>query len=153
MKIRVLCVGKVKEEFYRKRVMEYRSMIGKRCDFEIIEVADEKTAEGMSGAERDRLLDMEGSRLLKYLDRNPRELIAALCIEGKQYDSGAWRELLRKQIEEKELCQITYIIGGSMGLSPKVVRRADQCLSFSRLTFPHQLMRVVLLEQIACHYL
>lgn len=107
----------------------------------------------MSETERKKLLGLEGDRLLKYLDRNPGELIAALCIEGKMYSSQSWHDLLQKQIQQKEIHQITYIIGGSLGLDGRVVQRADLTLSFSRLTFPHQLMRVLLVEQIACHYL
>lgn len=153
MKIRILCVGKVKEAFYRKLIEEYSNSVRKRCSFEILEVEDEKTAEHMSEAERKKLLELEGDRLLKYLDRNPGELIAALCIEGKMYSSQSWHDLLQKQIQQKEIHQITYIIGGSLGLDGRVVQRADLTLSFSRLTFPHQLMRVLLVEQIACHYL
>lgn len=153
MKIRILCVGKVKEGFYRRLIEEYSTSIRKRCSFEILEVEDEKTAEHMSEAERRKLLEVEGDRLLKYLDRNPKELVAALCIEGKMYSSQDWSSLIREQIRQKEIQQITYIIGGSLGLDARVVRRADLTLSFSRLTFPHQLMRVLLAEQIACHYL
>lgn len=153
MKIRILCVGKVKEAFYRKQIEEYAARIRKEYSFEILEVADEKTAEHMSEAERKKLLELEGDRLLKHLDRNPRELVAALCIEGKMYSSQTWSNHLQEQIRKKEIQQITYIIGGSLGLDARVVRRADLSLSFSRLTFPHQLMRVLLVEQIACHYL
>lgn len=153
MKIRILCVGKVKEAFYRKQIEEYAVRIRKQHSFEIIEVEDEKTAEHMSEAKRRKVLELEGDRLLKYLERRPEELVAALCIEGKLYSSQAWRKQLQEQIRQRELQQITYVIGGSLGLDERVLRQADQHLSFSRLTFPHQLMRVLLTEQIACHYL
>lgn len=153
MKIRILCVGKVKEEFYRKKIIEYSAEIRRKSQLEIIEVEDERTTEHMSDLERNKLLRIEGERLLKHLERNPKEFVAVLCIEGKAYSSPEWSRKLQNQIRQNEIQQITYIIGGSLGLDQRVMERADQSLSFSHLTFPHQLMRVILMEQIARHYL
>lgn len=148
MKIRVLCVGKVKEEFFQKQLQEYVVRIRRHCDFEIVEVEDEKTEEQLSESERKRILSTEGQRLLKYLEHRQDELVVALCIEGKQYSTENWKRKLAMVTEQRELHQITYIIGGSLGLDTQVVSRADLKLSFSKLTFPHQLMRVLLAEQI-----
>lgn len=153
MKIRILCVGKIKEEFYRKQLAEYQKSINKYCQFEIIEVEDEKTMERLSETERNRILKIEGERLNKYLMDNPGELIVALCIEGKKFSSEEWNQKLKNWIQQRELQQVTYIIGGSLGLDSDIVRKADVKLSFSNLTFPHQLMRVMLTEQILAGYL
>lgn len=149
MKIRILSVGKVKEDFYRNRIKEYRTIIEKKCSFEIIEVEDEKTAEHMSELEIQQVQNAEGERLLKYLGRNTEELVIALCIDGTMYATREWNQKLRSPIQQGEIRQITYIIGGSLGLAANVIQRADFKLSFSGLTFPHQLMRVLLTEQIA----
>lgn len=149
MKIRVLCVGKVKEEFYRKRIQELADEIRKNCEFEIVEVADEKTEENMSENQIAKTVQIEGERILKYLTNNNRELVVCLCIEGKQYTSEVWKQQLRTLMEQYEYNQITYVIGGSLGLSEEVVKKANVKLSFSAMTFPHQLMRVMLIDQIA----
>lgn len=149
MKIRILCVGKVKEAFYRERILEYSKVIQKNCSFEILEVMDERTDGHMSETEIRQVQRAEGERLLKYLNPTGRELVIALCIDGDACSSEAWCRRMTKQIKEQEIALLTFIIGGSLGLDAQVVRRADQRLSFSRLTFPHQLMRVLLAEQIA----
>lgn len=149
MKIRILCVGKVKEEFYRRRIREYSEEIQKHHSFEIIEVADEKTEENMSEAERNKRLSLEGERLLKHLSRNAGEYVVAFCIEGKPITSRDWQRMLKVQAEQNEIRQLTFIIGGSLGLDPSVTALANQRWSISNLTFPHQLMRVILTEQIA----
>ncbi len=148
MKYRILCVGKVKENFYRQRLEELAREIRKKHTFQIIEVEDEKTSENLSDAERKSILKIEGEKLLRALPFNSKELIAALCIDGEQYSTEGWIERLYILAEQKEYNQITYIIGGSLGLDSDVVKRADLKLSFSNLTFPHQLMRVMLAEQI-----
>ena len=149
MNYRVVCVGKIKEEFYRKRVEEYAAMINKRHRLQIQELQDERTYENMSDAERKKILHVEGERILHVLQPDSKELVVALCIDGKQYSSDAWSRRVNRLAQEKEYQQITYVIGGSLGLDELVVKRSDLKLSFSNLTFPHQLMRVMLLEQIA----
>ncbi|MBQ8148845.1 MAG: 23S rRNA (pseudouridine(1915)-N(3))-methyltransferase RlmH [Lachnospiraceae bacterium] len=148
MKIRILCVGKIKEDFYRKKLEEYSKQINKQYTFEIIEVEDEKTQEQLSDVERDKILRIEGERLLKYLKQETGDYVVALCINGRKYTTAEWTEVLKKRILQQEYRQVTYVIGGSLGLDASVVKLADTKLSFSDLTFPHQLMRVILAEQI-----
>lgn len=149
MKIRILCVGALKEEAYKIKIAADAARIRKKCEFEIIEVKDEKNAEHMSDAEILKVKQKEGERLLPYLKKTPGEFVVALCIEGKMHTSESWKQKLKEWREQRQLQQITYIIGGSLGLDPAVIKRADYSLSISRLTFPHNLMRVLLTEQIA----
>ncbi len=153
MQIRILCVGKIKEGFYRNRIQEYQKMLSKKCQFEIIEVEDEKTEEQLSEAERNRILKLEGDKLRKYLSNKNDDWIVALCIDGKQYSTNQWKQKVETIYRQQKWNQITYVIGGSLGLDSSIIQMADEKLSFSRLTFPHQLMRVMLIEQILNTYL
>jgi len=145
MKIRILCVGKLKEKFFRDATDEYTKRLLKFSDVEIREVSDEKTEEKASEAENAAVLEKEGERLLKLIGE--REFVIVLDIGGNKVSS---EDLARKinDIILKGSSTITFVIGGSLGLSSKVKSRADYKLSFSDMTFPHQLMRVILLEQI-----
>ncbi len=145
MTITLLCVGKVKENYLREAVSEYLKRLGRYAKTEIIEVDDEKTPENASPAEEDKIKETEGKRLLARIPEGA--YVIALAIEGKMPDSV---ELSRKidALGVKGVSRIVFVIGGSLGLSKEVLARADELLSFSRLTFPHQLMRVILLEQI-----
>lgn len=145
MRITILCVGKLKEKFYTMAVEEYGKRLSRYCKLEIIEVGDEKTPEQASEAEETRIKNTEGERILKYVKEG--SYLIALAIEGKMYSS---EELAGRigQLGLGGISHLTFIIGGSLGLSDGVLRRADFQLSFSRMTFPHQLMRVILLEQI-----
>lgn len=149
MKIRILCVGKVKEDFYRKRIKELSAQIQKRAGLEIIEVEDEKTIEGGSPAELQKIRELEGNRLKRYLTKEEGELRIALCIDGTKYSGEEWNHKIKQKINDSGIKQLTYVIGGSIGMDESVIRMADIRLSFSDMTFPHQLMRVLLLEQIA----
>lgn len=145
MKITILCVGKVKEKFYREAIDEFSKRLSRYCKLEIIEVADEKTAEEASDNEIRMIKEKEGERLLKNIKENA--YVVCLCIDGKQLDS----EELSKKMENlgvQGISHIYFVIGGSLGLAEEVVKRADFKLSFSKMTFPHQLMRVILSEQI-----
>lgn len=145
MKITILCVGKVKEKFYRDAIAEYKKRLSRYCKLEIVEVADEKTAEQASDREISIVKDREGERLLKSISEE--QYVIALAIDGKQPDSVQ----LSEQIERLGITgrsSLVFVIGGSLGLSDAVLKRADYKLSFSNMTFPHQLMRVILLEQI-----
>lgn len=145
MKITILCVGKIKEKYFADAIAEYAKRLGRYVKLEIVEVADEKTPDGASGALEEQIKVREGERLLKYVKDGA--YVIALAIEGKELSSV---ELSRK-LEELAVSgdsHVIFVIGGSLGLSVQVLRRADYRLSFSRMTFPHQLMRVVLLEQI-----
>lgn len=145
MKVSILCVGKVKEKFYREAIDEFTKRLGRYCKLEIIEVADEKTDEQASDTEIRLVKEKEGERLLKNIKEDA--YVIALCIDGKQLDSEELSEKIEK-LGIQGISHICFIIGGSLGLSDAVVKRADFKLSFSKMTFPHQLMRVILLEQI-----
>lgn len=149
MKITILTVGKIKEDFYRKAIEEYSKRLSRYCKLEIIEVTDEKTPDSASAVVEEQIKDKEGERLLKYIREDA--YVIALAIEGKMLDSIE----LSKNIEQLGIMgksHIIFVIGGSLGLSDLILKRADFKLSFSKMTFPHQLMRVILLEQIYRSY-
>lgn len=149
MKITVIAVGKIKEKYLVEAIKEYSKRLSRYCKLEIIEVADEKTPDGASRALEDQIREKEGERILKAVRDG--SYVTALAIEGKMLSS----EELAGQMEQYGIAgisQLTFIIGGSLGLSERVLKRADKLLSFSRMTFPHQLMRVILLEQIYRSY-
>ncbi|MBO4281537.1 MAG: 23S rRNA (pseudouridine(1915)-N(3))-methyltransferase RlmH [Lachnospiraceae bacterium] len=145
MRISILCVGKIKESYFRDGIAEYMKRLSRYATTEIIEVQDEKTPDGASAAEEQQILMTEGERLNRHLSDDAYKI--ALCIDGKKMDSVTFSAKI-EQIKTSGYSHIQFLIGGSLGLSEAVVRRADMRLSFSDMTFPHQLMRVVLLEQI-----
>ena len=145
MKITILTVGKVKEKFYRDAIIEFSKRLSRYCKLEIIEVADEKTQEEASETEIRIVKEKEGERLLKNIKDDA--YVVCLCIDGKQLDSEELSDKIEK-LGVQGTSHIYFVIGGSLGLADDVVKRADFKLSFSRMTFPHQLMRVILLEQI-----
>ncbi len=145
MKITVICVGKIKESYFRDAILEYSKRLSKYTTLEIVEVADEKTSENSSDREIALIQDKEGKRILSHIKDGA--LCIALAIQGKKMDSVAFSDYIAKRLEEGK-SQITFIIGGSLGLSEEVMKRCKYSVSFSNMTFPHQLMRVVLLEQI-----
>ena len=145
MKITILTVGKIKEKFYREAIEEYTKRLGRYSRVEIIEVADEKTPDRAGEAEEKLIREKEGERLLRYVKDT--DYVCALAIQGQQLDSVELSGKL-EALGVGGVSSIVFIIGGSLGLSNQVLMRADYKLSFSRMTFPHQLMRVILLEQI-----
>lgn len=145
MKITILCVGKIKEKYLVQALEEYKKRLQRYCELEIVEVADEQTREQASDKETRLIKDKEGERIQKYIKEDG--YVIALAIEGKMLDSFAFSEKI-EQLGIQGTSHIYLIIGGSLGLSQEVLRRADFLLSFSPMTFPHQLMRVILLEQI-----
>lgn len=149
MKITLLTVGKIKEKYFTLAVDEYKKRLSRYCSLEIIEVADEKTPDGASAAEERLILNKEGGRLLAKIP--DRAYVTALAIDGKMHASEALAEHIR-QLSIRGQSHLVFIIGGSLGLSEEVLKRADEKLSFSKMTFPHQLMRVILLEQIYRSY-
>ena len=149
MKITILAVGKIKEAFYREAVAEFQKRLRRYVKLEIIETADEKTPEDASALENSRIRELEGERLLKYIRTDA--YVTALAIEGKMLDSEGLSEKI-KMLGVNGVSHIVFVIGGSLGLSEAVLKRADLQLSFSKMTFPHQLMRVILLEQIYRSY-
>ena len=153
MKITVLCVGKIREKFYRDAIQEYGKRLGRYCKLEIVEVADEKTPEGASALMEKQIREREGARLLAHLEkyRQTGAFVCALAIDGKELDSVQLSQKL-EQLGIHGISHIVFLIGGSLGMPESMLREADMQLSFSRMTFPHQLMRVILLEQIYRSY-
>ena len=145
MKITCVAVGKIKEKYLTDAIAEYGKRLGRYCKLEMVELPDERTPEGASEALDRQIKEREGERILRALKEDA--YVIALAIEGKMLDSV---ELSRKMesLAVGGCSHMTFIIGGSLGLSEAVLKRADEKLSFSRMTFPHQLMRVLLLEQI-----
>ena len=149
MKITIICVGKLKEDFYKKAVSEYAKRLGRYCRLEIIEVADEKTPEDAGPVMEEQIKEREAARILKHVKEDA--YVFTLEITGSQPDSLAFSRMLsRLTIQGKSHFQ--FIIGGSLGLHKSVSLAANQAISFSNMTFPHQLMRVILLEQIYRSY-
>lgn len=145
MKITILCVGKVKEKFYRDAIAEYSKRLSRYCKLEITEVSDEKTSEQATQTEIDIVKNKEGERLLKNIKDDA--YVFCLAIDGKQLDSVELSQKMDKLMTGGK-SHLVFVIGGSLGLSDDVLKCADYNLSFSKMTFPHQLMRVILLEQI-----
>lgn len=145
MKITILCVGKIKEKFYRDAIAEYEKRLSRYCKLEIIEVADEKTPDNASELVERQIKEKEAERMEKHIKEGA--FICALAIDGKQLDSVELSEKI-ESLGTGGTSHIIFIIGGSLGMSEALLKRADMKLSFSKMTFPHQLMRVILLEQV-----
>ncbi len=145
MKIRLLTVGKIKENYLVQGIREYEKRLSRYCKLKIIEVSDEKTPDKASDALEAQVRDTEGKRILKYIRDD--DYVIALAIQGKMPDSVELSQFMENLgIQGKS--SVVFVIGGSLGLSDEVLKRSDYQLSFSRMTFPHQLMRMILLEQI-----
>lgn len=145
MKITLITVGKIKEKYWNMAIDEYSKRLSRYCKLNIIEVADEKTKEDASEGYERIVKEKEGERILASIPDDA--YIVALAIEGKMLDSIE----LSKKIDDilvRGSNNIVFIIGGSLGLSEKVMSAVDYKLSFSKMTFPHQMMRVILLEQV-----
>ena len=145
MKITVLAVGKLKEGYFREAVAEYRKRLSRFCEMTVTEVPDEPAPDRASEAQCRQIMEREGERLLKA--SNPKAYHIVLAVDGKRRSSEAFAEELDR-LTSSGVSSIEFFIGGSLGLSEAVLRAADLKLSFSDMTFPHQLMRVILLEQV-----
>lgn len=145
MRITVVCVGKLKEKYWRDAIAEYSKRLGRYHKLDIIELADEKTPDNMSEAQEQEVKKKEGERILKSIKDDA--FVVALAIEGKALNSEQLADFMQKKAVSG-VSHIAFVIGGSLGLSSDVMQRADDALSFSKMTFPHQMMRVILLEQI-----
>lgn len=145
MKIRIIAVGKVKEKFMRQGIEEYQKRMGTYLPLEIIEVRDEAAAESLSDLEEKKVKDKEGARILEKI--GPRDRVVVLAIGGKSLDSVQFSKFIFDQALEG-VSNLVFVIGGSLGLSEEVMKRGDFSLSFSSMTFPHQLMRLILMEQV-----
>lgn len=145
MKIKIVTVGKLKEKYLKDGIAEYTKRISRFAKLEMIELTDEKTPDKASELENQKILETESERILSKVGE--RDFVVVLAIEGKTFSS----EEFSKQLEQayiKGYSTLTFIIGGSLGLAPVVKNRANLSVSFGRLTLPHQLMRLVLVEQI-----
>ncbi len=145
MKITLIACGRIKEKFYKDAVAEYAKRLSAYCTLNIIEVADEKTKENMTAAETAQLLDKEAERIVAKIPEGA--YVCALAIEGMARDSEGMARWLR-DLTLHGVSHIVFIIGGSVGLSERVLQMSKEKISFSKLTFPHQLMRVIFLEQL-----
>lgn len=145
MKITLVAVGKIKEKFYEEAVREYAKRLSRYCKLEIVEAADEKTPDRAGEALENQIKEKEGERILSQIKDG--SYVIALAIQGKMPDSVALAEKIGA-LGVGGVSRIVFVIGGSLGLSEAVLKRADYLLSFSMMTFPHQLMRVLLLEQV-----
>ena len=145
MKIAVITVGKIKEKYLRDAIAEYSKRLSRYCKLEVIEVADEKTPDQASETEEDNIRTKEGERLMKYIRDDM--YVITLEIGGKMLSSEEFAEKI-ETLGVQGKSSIAFVIGGSIGLGKEVLKRSDYALSFSKMTFPHQLMRVILLEQV-----
>lgn len=143
--ITVLCVGKLKESYWRDACDEYIKRLGGFCKCQVVEVAEERLPDNPSAAQISATIEAEGERLLSQIPKD--STVIALCIEGKEMDSPALASYIQNKAVDG-VSHIVLVIGGSWGLSDIVKSRARLRLSMSPLTFPHQLARVMLLEQL-----
>lgn len=145
MKITIISVGKIKEKFYIEAIKEYSKRLSRYCTLKEITVSDEKAPENLSDKEIEQTKDKEGEKILKNIKDS--SFVIAMCIDGNHLSSEVLASYI-KDLGVKGKSDLTFIIGGSLGLSKNILSRADYKISFSKMTFPHQLFKVLLLEQI-----
>lgn len=145
MNIKLICVGKLKEKYWRDACTEYSKRLSRFCKLSILEIPDEATPDNANDTQITAILNKEGEKILSNVREN--EYLVSLCIEGIRFDSVGFSQKMN-EIMLSGKSQITFVIGGSCGLSDEVKKRSNLKLSFSDMTFPHQLMRIILLEQV-----
>ncbi len=145
MNIDIICVGKIKEKYFTDAINEYSKRLSRYCKLNIISVNDEKTPVEPTDRERDIVVGTEGERMKRYIKEDA--YVIALAIDGRSFSSEKFADKINS-IGINGTSNIQFIIGGSLGLSDNILRKADLKISFSDMTFPHQLMRVILLEQV-----
>ena len=145
MKITLIAVGKLKEKYLKDAIAEYTKRLSRYCHLEIIEVADEKTPDQAGNAAEEGIREKEGERILRYIRDDM--FVITLEVDGKMLSSEELADKIN-MLGIQGHSSIAFIIGGSIGLGKRVRKRSDYALSFSKMTFPHQLMRVILLEQV-----
>lgn len=145
MEIRILSVGKIKEKYLTAGIQEYAKRLSRYCKLTFCQVADEKTPDKASEVVNEQIKNIEGERLMKHI--RDQDYVIALALDGKMLDSVELSKMLG-QLGVEGKSSIAFVIGGSLGLSDLILSRADFKLSFSKMTFPHQLMQMILLEQI-----
>ncbi len=149
MRITLITVGKIKEKYLKDAIAEYAKRLSKYCKLEMIEVADEKTPDNASEITEHAIRAKEAERILKYVKDDA--YVITLEIQGEQLTSEKLAEKIEK-LGIQGTSHIIFVIGGSIGLGEEVLKRSDFALSFSKMTFPHQLMRLILLEQVYRSY-
>lgn len=146
MNLQIICIGKLKEDYLKKLISHYAKEIKKKYNFEIIELPDEKTPDNASEKEELKIKETEGKRIISKIPSD--SFVIPLCIEGKPFSTETfWQKW--HQLNQENIPCVTFIIGGSLGLSKEVLLRGKLKLSFSQMTFPHQLMRLILMEQLS----
>lgn len=145
LNIKIICVGKLKEKYWKEAVSEYSKRLNAYCKLTINEVRDEKISDSNSSADEEKVKDMEGKQILKNIKDS--EYVICLDLSGEELNSIQLSEKLEK-LALTGTNQVDFIIGGSLGIGKEVLDRADEKMSFSKLTFPHQMIRTILLEQI-----
>ncbi|API72867.1 MULTISPECIES: 23S rRNA (pseudouridine(1915)-N(3))-methyltransferase RlmH [Leuconostoc] len=145
MNIKLITVGKLKEKYLKEGIAEYTKRLSRFCKFQVVELIDEKTPENASEAQNNQIMAKEGERIQAKI--GSRDYVIVLAIEGKQFPSEEFSQKL-EAVAVNGYSDITFIIGGSLGLSKEIKQRANLKMSFGLLTLPHQLMRLVLIEQI-----
>lgn len=149
MKINIICVGKIKENYLNDAVKEYSKRLSRYCKLQIIEIPDEKAPENYSNKEKEIIKSKEAASIIKHIKGN--SFILTLDLKGKMLSSEEMSYLI-KDCGLRGHSNLNFIIGGSLGLSNKILSRANFSICFSKMTFPHQLMRVILLEQLYRSY-
>ncbi|OQA27311.1 MAG: Ribosomal RNA large subunit methyltransferase H [Firmicutes bacterium ADurb.Bin354] len=145
MRITVLCAGKCKERFYADAVSEYVKRLSRYAKAEVIEVEDEKTPDGASDRVNEQILEKEAARMMKHIPDGA--YVIALAVGGKEYTSPEFADRIN-DLGISGKSHIIFVIGGSLGLAESIYKRANERIGFGKMTFPHQLFRVMLLEQI-----
>ena len=145
LKVNIICLGKLKEKYIKDGILEYSKRLSRFCNLNIIELADEKIPDNANAGEMKKVIELEGEKIKKHISDQSYKI--ALCVEGKQFSSEDFADKL-KNVTVLGKSEITFIIGGSLGLSDDIKKMCDLKLSFSLFTYPHMLMRLILLEQI-----
>lgn len=145
MSFLILCIGRLKERYFREACGEYQKRLSRFCALEIFECESRAEPKNASPKDYQKILEAEGQSLLSQM--KPRDHVIALCVDGKEMASDAFA-LKISELEDRSAGRILFVIGGSRGLSREVLLRANERISFSRMTFPHQMARILLLEQL-----
>ena len=141
--INIVCVGKIKESYLKEAILEYSKRLSKYCKLSFIEIDDEQIPNNLNAKTSENIKEIEGNKILSHIKNS---YVISLDLKGKQYSS----EEFSAKLENISLSNsnITFIIGGSLGLSKEVLQKSNELICFSKMTFPHQLIRVFLLEQL-----
>ncbi len=142
--IDIICVGKLKEDYLKNAILEYSKRLSKYCILNIVELPDEKVPSILSDVEKEKIIEKESNNILSHIKEN--SYVIALDLHGKQYSSEEFSEKMRQYTFSNS--HITFLIGGTLGMSKNLLNHANELLCFSKMTFPHQLIRVFLLEQL-----